>query len=76
MSPKYQNPCDDCILKNNCTSICSRKRDYTRLLSLAFNINTSKQKYIKYNSLYSQSIREQMDIIYRKLTLKRYDNNF
>jgi hypothetical protein len=50
-----KDPCDDCLIKVNCTKTCEEKDNFTALLKDAEFRNTSKGRitdnYVKYSIL-------------------------
>jgi hypothetical protein len=65
-----QNPCEECIVKVNCTAICGEKVNYKTLLQHALAHRGNDQKHrTKYASLYHKTITEETSIRYRKAQL-------
>ena len=45
-----KNPCDECLIKVNCTEVCNEKKNFITLVNVGLNQNISTYNYK--NSLY------------------------
>jgi L-lactate utilization protein LutB len=71
---KMKNPCDICILKVTCTSVCPEKENYKTLLQTAIRQNSSNAKrgipagsnFRKYASMNHSNETETMKISIRR----------
>ncbi len=69
-----KNPCEECIVRVNCTAVCGEKTNYETLLKHAQLLNRSGTRgvygYFRYSSLQNQSVREKIKIQNRAERLK------
>ena len=67
-----KNPCDECMLKTNCTEVCFDKLNYKTLLKVAVFQADSKSgitsyiNYSKYSGLLSETQNEERNIKLRR----------
>jgi hypothetical protein len=78
-----KNPCDICIIKVNCTSICSEKENYVTLIQAAVYQNSFHPKtgrpaapnYMEYIKTKNKNIDETMEITLRNYEKRGGDND-
>jgi len=75
-----KNPCDECLIKVNCTAICFDKTNYRQLIMNAIQQNSGRQPYNRYKKTYVNYIKlltatneDERDIIHRA-TMKSMGN--
>ena len=75
---KMKNPCDDCLVKVNCTAVCFGKENYKTLILNAItqsrSVMGSTQKYFQtysdYLKMLSDTNEQQANIVNRAAVLK------
>ena len=73
-----QNPCDDCLVKVNCTAVCGPKENYKTLILNAITQTKSvmgqKQTYFQTYSSYLKMLKDtnkqEANIINRAMVIK------
>ena len=58
-----ENPCDNCLIKVNCTTICFEKRNYKTLLNNAvIQSRSCLGVYHKYSTMLSNTMTDEFNI--------------
>lgn len=58
-----KNPCDNCLIKVNCTAVCFEKINYKSLIKNAVNQSKGNHKtYFKYTTMLSNTMSDEFNI--------------
>lgn len=57
-----KNPCDNCLIKVNCTALCFAKKNYKTLLQNAVHVTFGYKNHSKYSTMLSLTSVDELKI--------------